>query len=195
MFNRKNTKWKEKEYIFIDDFDLKLKLLSKENLEKLEYGYKEINKSNLYIDDKTTFTLDEIEIKCRKLKKENNIEMVVINDLEIINAPKVSVFKKLKELSIELNIIIIIAYSLEFNDIDLKTPLEKQIRDFETIVKNSNIVLCLNELDEESKGVVKLTIVKNSNGNKGVIEVIYIDEWCKFMPFKKQDYNFNISIN
>lgn len=182
-----NTKWKEKEYVFIDDFDLKIKLLSKENQDKLEHGYKEINKSNLYIDDTTKFTLDEIENKCRKLKQEKNIKMVVINDLEIINVPKVSIFKKLKELSTDLNIVIIIAYSLRFDDIDLKIPLEKQISDIETIVKNSDIVLCMNELDEESKGVIKLTIVKNNNGNTGVIEVIYIEKYYKFMTLIKKE--------
>lgn len=184
-----NTKWKEKEYVFIDDFDLKIKLLSRENQDKLEHGYKEINKSNLYIDDTTTFTLDEIEKKCRKLKQENNIKMVVINDLEIINAPKVSILKKLKELSTDLNIVIIIAYSLRFDDIDLNTPLEKQISDIETIVKNSDIVLCMNELDEESKGVIKLTIAKNNNGNTSVIEVFHLDERCKFCTLAGKEQN------
>lgn len=182
-----NTKWKEKEYVFIDDGDLKLKLLSRENQDKLKYGHEEIEKSNLYIDDTTKFTLDEIETKCRKLKKENNIKMVVINDLEIISSSKVTVFKKLKELSTDLNIVIIIAYSPRFDDIDLKTPLEKQISDIETIVKNSDIVLCMNELDEESKGIVKLTIAKNNNGNTSVIEVIYIEKYYKFMTLIKKE--------
>lgn len=182
-----NTKWKEKEYVFIDDGDLKIKLLSKENQDKLNFGYEKINKSNLYIDDTTNFTLDEIETKCKKLKKENNIKMVVINDLEIINAPKVSIFKKLKELSTDLNIVIIIAYSLRFDDIDLNTPLEKQISDIETIVKNSDMVLCMNELDEESKGIVKLTIPQNNNGNTGVIELIYIEKYYKFMTLIKKE--------
>lgn len=189
-----NTKWKEKEYVFIDDFDLKIKLLSKENQDKLEHGYEKINKSNLYIDDTTKFTLDEIENKCSKLKQENNIKMVVINDLEIINAPKVSIFKKLKELSTDLNIVIIIAYSLRFDDIDLKTPLEKQISDIETIVKNSDIVLCMNELDEESKGIVKLTIAKNNNGNTGVIEVLHLDEWCKFCTLARKEQIYGINV-
>lgn len=182
-----NTKWKEKEYVFIDDGDLKIKLLSKENQDKLNFGYEKINKSNLYIDDTTKFTLDEIETKCRKLKKENNIKMVVINDLEIISSSKVTVFKKLKELSTDLNIVIIIAYSLRFDDIDLKIPLERQISDFETIVKNSDIVLCMNELDEESKGIVKLTIAQNNNGNTGIVELIYIEKYYKFMTLIKKE--------
>lgn len=182
-----NTKWKEKEYVFIDDGDLKLKLLSKENQDKLKYGHEEIEKSNLHIDDKTNFTLDDFKTKCRMLKKENDVKLIVINDLEIINAPKVSIFKKLKELSNDLNIVIIIAYSLRFDGIDLKIPLEKQISDIETIVKNSDIVLCMNELDEESKGIVKLTIAKNNNGNTSVIEVIYIEKYYKFMTLIKKE--------
>ena len=170
-------KWKNEEYVTIDSGDLKLKVLSKENQNKLKIGYEIINKSNLYIDDTTTFTLNEFKTRCRKLKKEKNIKLVVINDLEIIKAPKVSIYSELMNLSRKLNIVIIVAYSLKIEDIELKVPLEKQINDIQTIVKNIDIIIYV----EESSTELKLLVMKNNSGDTGIIETIYIEKFLKFV--------------
>lgn len=170
-------KWKNEEYVTIDSGDLKLKVLSKENQNKLKIGYEKINKSNLYIDDTTTFTLNEFKARCRKLKKEKNIKLVVINDLEIIKAPKVSIYSELMNLSRKLNIVIIVAYSPKIEDIELKVPLEKQINDIQTIVKNIDIIIYV----EESSTELKLLVMKNNSGDTGIIETIYIEKFLKFV--------------
>lgn len=162
------TKWKNEEYVSIDSGDLKLKLLSKENQVKLRYSYEKINKSNLYIDDTTTFILKEFITKCRRLKKEKDIKLVVVNDLEIIKAPQVSIFSEWMSISRELNIVIIVAYSPKIEDIELKVPLEKQINDIQTTVKNIGTIIYVKEsktgLDKGLKEEFKLFVIKNIVG-------------------------------
>ena len=67
-----------------------------------------LGKSNIYIDDKSTITIDYIIDKLNDLKKKGNIDLLIIDDFSyIINAGKFRTRRKkilaIKEISKELN--------------------------------------------------------------------------------------------
>ncbi len=174
--------WTQNEYVYLDGGDLKLKLPNKENQDKLKYGYKEMEKSNLYINALETITLEDLKTKCRNLKQENDVKLIVINDLEIIKTSNVIAVKELKQLSIELDIVIIVSFPIKLN---LEIPLEKQLRDTERIVKNSDIVIYINKPNTKLEEIIEIVIAKNNGGKTGIIEVAYIDKYCKICNLVK----------
>ena len=174
--------WTQNEYVYLDGGDLKLKIPNKENQDKLKYRYEEMEKSNLYINDIETITLEDLKTKCRKLKQENDVNLIIINDLGIIKTSNVIAVKELKQLSIELDIVIIVSSPINLN---LKIPLEKQLRDTEKIVENSDIVIYMNKPNTKLEEIIEIVIAKNNGGKTGIIEVAYIDKYCKICNLAK----------
>lgn len=174
--------WTQNEYVYLDGGDLKLKIPNKENQDKLKYRYEEMEKSNLYINDIETITLEDLKTKCRKLKQENDVNLIIINDLGIIKTSNVIAVKELKQLSIELDIVIIVSSPINLN---LKIPLEKQLRDTEKIVEISDIVIYMNKPNTKLEEILEIVIAKNNGGKTRIIEVAYIDKYCKICNLAK----------
>lgn len=80
----------------------------------LAKAYKKIIDHNLYITDKNSITLEELENICIKMKVEKDIKFVIINNLQLLskNSKKITdeVCTYLKQLALKLNILIIALY-------------------------------------------------------------------------------------
>ena len=80
----------------------------------LAKAYKKIIDHNLYITDKNSITLEELENICIKMKVEKDIKFVIINNLQLLskNSKKTTdeVCTYLKQLALKLNILIIALY-------------------------------------------------------------------------------------
>ena len=72
--------------------------LNQEQQAKLENGYKKIDNSKLYIQKISTYEVDKFEEKCKILKMDHNIQIILIDELKTINFSKTNIFKKLREL-------------------------------------------------------------------------------------------------
>ena len=74
----------------------------------LAKAYKKIINYNLFITDKSSITLEELEKQCIKMKLEKDIKFVIINNLQLLskNSKKTTdeVCNYLKELALKLNI-------------------------------------------------------------------------------------------
>lgn len=74
----------------------------------LAKAYKKIINYNLYITDKNSITLEELENKCIKTKSEKDIKFVIINNLQLLskNSKKTTneVCSYLKQMALKLNI-------------------------------------------------------------------------------------------
>lgn len=92
-----------KSSVSIEKIRLK-KDLSNKDWEKLSSTMKEISNFKLYIDNTHQNSIREILSKCKKLKEEKNIELVVIEYSQLIQED----LKIIKELAKDLNITIIV---------------------------------------------------------------------------------------
>lgn len=159
--------------------------LNQEQQTKLENGYKKIDNSKLYIQKISAYEVDKFEEKCKILKMDHNIKIILIDELKTINSSKTNIFKKLRELSKELNVVIIVANPIILENINLSVPLEKQIEEYELLVKMSDVVLFMKELSEEKQSIVNITVAKNINGNIGKIEALYLKNYIAFVEIIK----------
>lgn len=175
--------------------DIKKVILEKDLIDndwnKLANTMKKISDLKLYIDDTPGISIQEISNKCRRLKQERNIELVVIDYLQLIEGNEsAEKIKKLKELAKELNITIIVAYMLPSN-VDRrenKKPLLADVRNNELI----DIVILLyrdyyyKTRIQPKDNKVEIIIAKNEGKDTEKVEM-YFDE--KYQKLYEKDEN------
>lgn len=102
------------------------------------------NLEYISIDDTPNITVDYIEEKCKKIKQTKNIKLVLIDYLQLINyendIEKVS--KKLKVLSQELDLTILVLSQLSTN-LENKKPTIEDLTESQSVVDMSDVVIFL----------------------------------------------------
>lgn len=150
-----------------------------------------ISNSNIYFDDGFGMTVPEIRSKVRKLV-DKGVKLVVIDQLEQIrgydNLPPYVQFDKiaydLKRLTLEFNIPILLNHQLNRNvtNRSLKNP-EPQLADLNQAgEKPANQVWVITHKKDEKGNILKskIKILKNRNGVRGDIPVVFLAERMLF---------------
>lgn len=176
------------------------KNLTDNDYAKINNAAKKIADANIFFDDSPTIKVSEIAAKCRKLKEENKLDIVIIDYLQLI-APshrsdsrqqEVSeISRSLKAMAKELNVPVIALSQLsrlvEQRRGDNK-PMLSDLRESGSIEQDADIVLFLyrpgsavsNENTEEQEEQpndayfnVRVIIAKHRNGQIGDVDVFF----------------------
>ena len=197
----------EKIPVLIFSLELSKKEVTRRFLATLEFNNKDKdNMKESYIKDNPNISIEEIKEKCKKLKQEKNIGLVIIDYIQLlkeinckrnnINTILLNVFYALKELSTELNIPILITSQLSQNPdkrFSKGQDARPRLTDFEfskDLVKELDIVLLLYRDDYydkecDKKSIAEIEIAKNKNGKTGRIELIYLEKDYSFVNLAK----------
>ncbi len=157
--------------------------------------------SKLFLNDSAT-TLSEISSISRKIKAENNIELIVIDYLQLMNSSNKrndgrqqeisEISRGLKLLAKELKIPII-ALSQLSRGVESRTdhrPVLSDLRESGAIEQDADIVMFIyrDEVynsDSEDKGIAEIIIAKHRSGPIGTVKLVWIPE---FTQFKNMEY-------
>jgi len=155
----------------------------------------------------------EIRAKCRKLKLEKGIGLVIIDYLQLVEASgrrnssreqEISeISRSLKILAKELDVPVIALSQLSRSaeKRDDKRPMLSDLRESGAIEQDADIVMFLyreeyykGELDEEKQEDVdisktELIVAKNRHGPTGSIEMTFDKEFTRFRTIDKQYEN------
>lgn len=153
-----------------------------------EQGLQPLAAAKIFIDDTPALNIYELRSKARRLKRKENIGMVVIDYLQLMSGQTDSrtnreqeisiISRSLKALSKELNVPIIALSQLsrepEKRKGDLKTPQLSDLRESGAIEQDADLVMTMyrpeyydeasNEMGESTKGETHLSILKHRNG-------------------------------
>ena len=148
-----------------------------------------INDAPLFIDDSPNMALTEIRAKCRRLKQQHDLKMVVIDYLQLMTSGKrvesrqqeVSEFSRsLKLLAKELEVPVIALSQLnrsaeQRND---KRPMVSDLRESGSIEQDADMVLLIHREDMYDKesphaGEAVIMVAKHRNGPTGEITVAF----------------------
>lgn len=155
-----------------------------------------ISNSPLYVDDTAGTTVMEIRAKCRKLKLEYNIGLVVIDYLQLIQGSGRSenrqqevseMSRSLKVLAKDLNIPVVCLSQLSRAPEARAShrPILSDLRESGAIEQDADIVIFIfrhmEGSDEEPSNVAELIIAKHRNGATGSIEALWLGEYTKFV--------------
>lgn len=174
------TKIKGKaEVLFDKDKGQKLyitkEILDNAEEKRVKEGYRKVNDAPLYINTVEGITINEFKEKCRNLKLENDIQLIVTS-IAIINDTKINVFRELKELAKELDVLILVTtLTIENNNI----PLKQELKELVEIMNIADITIYLKLGNEEEKDIVHCIV--DTKNKKNIIDFIYLTEYNKFV--------------
>ena len=175
-----------------------------------------LENSNIYIDDTTTITPAEILSKCRRLKAQSGLDMVIIDYLQLMKAEKASkdgnrqqevadLTRSIKLAARELGCPILLLSQLNrgVEQRSDKTPQLSDLRESGSIEQDADIVMFISDRADESVGEqdttddaidYTLVIAKHRNGMRGNIPIKWKSEYTQFYePGKDILYTKNTS--
>lgn len=168
----------------IDAQRLRTGALTDEDWRKLTMAMGSLSNSGIYIDDTPGVRVTEIRSKCRRLKQEHGLGMVVIDYLQLIQGSAHSrenrqqevseISRSLKALARELEVPVIALSQLSrsVEQRQDKRPMMSDIRESGSIEQDADIVAFLYredyyEQDTENKNIIEIIIAKQRNGQIG----------------------------
>lgn len=168
-----------------------------------------LSKLNLWFDDSSNNTIEDIRTKCRKLAASRGIDLVVIDYLQLINSDDSSknkqrneqvseISRALKLMARELNVPVIALAQLS-RDVEKredKRPIMSDLRDSGSIEQDADIVMFLyregyykqkNVRPEDISPITELIVSKNRAGQTGTLYFNFIGKYAKFEETIKGD--------
>lgn len=188
----------------IDSWKLQKGELSEDEFSRIGDALSQLSESHIYIDDSASMTLLEIKSKCRRLKMESGLDMVIIDYLQLIQGTNPmnrvqeisDISRWLKSLARELSVPIIALSQLSraVESRASKEPILSDLRESGSIEQDADIVLMIYreeyysnaELNENDMNRGKTTIFIRKNRNGPVWNADFAFDG-KFMKFRELD--------
>ncbi|PMC35560.1 replicative DNA helicase [Bacillus sp. UMB0899] len=186
----------------IDAQRLRTGSLTPEDWGKLTMAMGSLSDSGIYIDDTPGIRVSEIRAKCRRLKQESGLGMVLIDYLQLIQGSGRSdnrqqevseISRTLKELARELKVPVIALSQLSrgVEQRQDKRPMMSDIRESGSIEQDADIVAFLYRDDyydkeSENKNIIEIIIAKQRNGPVGTVSLAFVKEYNKFVNLERR---------
>ncbi|MBJ9991786.1 MULTISPECIES: replicative DNA helicase [Paenibacillus] len=173
-----------------------------EDWAKLTMGIASLAEAEIYIDDTPGITVADIRSKCRRLKKEKGLGMIVIDYLQLIQGrgkagenrqQEVSeISRTLKQIARELSVPVIALSQLSrgVEQRQDKRPMMSDLRESGSIEQDADIVAFLYRDDyynqeTEKKNIIEIIIAKQRNGPVGTVELVFMKNFNKFVNYER----------
>jgi replicative DNA helicase len=170
--------------------------LDNRDFQKLAATQARVAEAPLFIDDSPNLTLVEIRAKCRRLKQQHGLRMVVIDYLQLLSSGKksesrqqeVSEFSRaLKLLSKELDVPVIALSQLNRASEQRadKMPAISDLRESGSLEQDAEMVILLHreavgDRDSPRAGEADFILAKQRNGPTGTVTVAFQGHYSRF---------------
>jgi replicative DNA helicase len=178
--------------------------LKDDDWSKLAIAVGELANTNIFVDDSPGITIQDICSKCRRLKKQEGLALIVIDYLQLIEIAgrkksaenrqqEVSMISRtLKHLARELDVPIIALSQLSraVEQRQNKRPMMSDLRESGSIEQDADIVAFLYRDDyydqeTEKKNIIEIIIGKQRNGPVGTVELVFLKNYNKFANYER----------
>lgn len=180
--------------------------LSEEEWQKLEYRARRLEDTAIFIDDTPAISIFELRAKCRRLKRQHNIDIVIIDYLQLMTGPPESrgnreqevssISRSLKGIAKELEIPIICLSQLNrsVESRPDKRPQLSDLRESGAIEQDADVVAFIHRpeyygfTEDENqmslRGIAEIIIAKHRNGAVGDVRLRFQHEFTKFVDLE-----------
>ena len=171
--------------------------LDKKDWERVNLALDEMAGANIYIDDTPGISLIEIRNKCRRLKAEKGLDLILIDYLQLMSSPEKSdnrqgeisaISRNLKLLAREMDCPVVALSQLS------RAPEQRpdhhpnlaDLRESGAIEQDADVVMFLyrddyyNKENSEKPGVCEINIAKNRSGPTKTVELTWVSRYTKF---------------
>jgi replicative DNA helicase len=166
---------------------------------KLARSSAQLGESKIFIDDTPGITVAEIRSKCRRLKMNQGLDLIMIDYLQLMSGggkqenrqQEIStISRSLKSIAREMNCPVI-ALSQLSRASELRAdhrPILSDLRESGAIEQDADLVMFLyrdeyynpDTVDEKLKGIGEIIIAKQRNGETGKIYLAWLGKFTKF---------------
>lgn len=170
--------------------------LDRKDWDRVSLGVDELNNSKIVIDDTPGISLMEMRNKCRRLKAEQGLDLIVVDYLQLMTfegktdnrQQEISALSRnMKLLAREMNCPVILLSQLSRAP-ELrqdKRPMLSDLRESGSIEQDADIVIFLYRDDyynenSEKPGVCEVNIAKHRSGPTDKIELTWVSRYTKF---------------
>ena len=187
----------------VDSNKVRTGKLEEDDWTKLAEAIGPLSEAEIYIDDTPGISVMEIRAKCRKLKLEKNIGMVVIDYLQLVQGSNKrngsreqeisEISRSLKILAKELNVPVI-ALSQLSRAVEQRPdhrPMLSDLRESGAIEQDADIVMFLYRddyynKDSDKKGIAEVIIAKHRGGSTGTVDLVWLGSYTKFVDLERR---------
>lgn len=136
----------------VDGHKLRRGMLSKQDRDALSYAVGELSQGQIFIDDTPGLTLMDLRTKARRLKLQFGIELIVIDYLQLMEAPGAenrqqeigSISRGVKALARELNVPVVCLSQLNrASESEQRLPRTSDLRESGSIEQDADVVMLL----------------------------------------------------
>ncbi len=175
--------------------------LEDEEFMKIWEAMEKLSQANIYIDDTAGWNLTDLKSKCRRLKMESGLDLIIIDYLQLMSnwnsmnrVQEISEISRwIKALARELNcpIIALSQLSRQLESRPDKRPIMSDLRESWAIEQDADIIMMLYReeyYDEftERKWVTDILIRKNRSGPIWNVELMFKKDNQKFEEIQRE---------
>ena len=186
----------------VDAHSLRTGHLAEDELQKLSTCAGKLTEAPIYIDDTPGMGILELRAKARRLKKEKDVGIIIVDYLQLMQGPRnvesrqqeiSMISRSMKNLAKELDVPVLalsqLSRAVETRGGD-RRPMLSDLRESGAIEQDADVVLFIYRqefyrTEEEVKmkqleGKAEVIIGKQRNGPVGTIHLSFVKKWARF---------------
>jgi replicative DNA helicase len=186
----------------VDQHRITKGIISDEEDGRIVNSIGEISNLPIFIDDSGAMTIMELRAKARRLQTEHNIKLIIIDYLQLVNAPKTEsrereismISRSLKQMAKELDIPVLALAQLNrmVENRPDKRPFLSDLRESGSIEQDADVVMFVHRpeyykikfFDKEQKmpteNMAEVIIGKQRNGPTGTVKLAFLKNYARF---------------
>jgi len=173
---------------------------------KLTSAMNLLHKSKIFIDETPALSPSELRARARRLKREHNIGMIIIDYLQLMSVPGTrenrateiaEISRSLKALAKELSLPVVALSQLNrsLEQRPNKRPVMADLRESGSIEQDADLIVFIYRdevyhAETAEKGKAEIIIGKHRNGETGTINLTFQGHWLRFVNFAPE-YFYN----
>lgn len=163
-----------------------------------------LSEAKIFIDDTPALSPGELRARCRRLKREHDLGLIVIDYLQLMQVPgnkenratEISeISRSLKALAKELNVPVIALSQLNrsLEQRQDKRPVMADLRESGAIEQDADVIMFIYRddyynQDSPDKGLAEIIIGKQRSGPTGSIKLTFLGQYTKFENYASDNY-------
>ncbi len=175
--------------------------MSEEDWTRLARRMSEVAHAPMFIDDSPNMSMMEIRAKCRRLKQQHDLRLVIIDYLQLMSSPKrvenrqqevSELSRSLKLLAKELNVPVIAVAQLNRGPEQRqdKRPMLSDLRESGSIEQDADMVILLHREDAYERespraGEADFIVAKHRNGPTTTVTVAFQGHYSRFVDMAR----------
>jgi len=163
-----------------------------------------LSEAKIFIDDTPALSPGELRARARRLKREHDLGLIVIDYLQLMQVPgnkenratEISeISRSLKALAKELDIPVVALSQLN-RSLEQRTdkrPVMADLRESGAIEQDADVIIFIYRdeyynPDSTEKGTAEIIIGKQRNGPTGMVKLTFMGQYTKFANFASDSY-------